>query len=329
MLTAVPGYQNPTDICNRALNHCGADHQLTLITDNSKNARLLSKVYARLRQAELRRNPWNFAIKRAMLRPVSTTTVLWTPPLYAVGTTYAANYVVSYDDGFGPRLYVSLTGANTGNTPGPASAFWDDYFGAQTCDPYAAAITFYPGEITVESNVVYMALVQTSKDPATTPTDWLAQGGTNAAFTIMYPLTAGPVDQTTTANVYILPYGYLRKATQNPKAAINSILGAPLSGRQSNDWLIEGNYLLTTDSAPIAFRYVADVSRVTKFDPMFAEAFASRIALEVCEPITQSTEKLTTISKIYHQFVVEARLVNGIEAGPEMPDEDDFITTRL
>jgi hypothetical protein len=65
-----------------------------------------------------------------------------------------------------------------------------------------------------------------------------------------------------------------------------------------------------------------------QFDPMFVEGFGSRIALETCEPITQSTEKLKAIAGEYKTFMGEARTVNAIEQGPTEPPEDDYITCR-
>src|ERR1017187_541250 len=108
----------PEDICNRALQHLGADHQITTLADNSKQARLLSGVYHKLRQAELRRDDWDFAIQRRVIYPITPTTQLWTPPTYAAGTTYPVGAVVLYNDGLGARLFLSTVGTNLGNTPG-------------------------------------------------------------------------------------------------------------------------------------------------------------------------------------------------------------------
>ncbi len=63
-------------------------------------------------------------------------------------------------------------------------------------------------------------------------------------------------------------------------------------------------------------------------DPMFCEGLSCRIAIEVCEPLTQSTSKLAGITAEYKQFMGDARQVNGIEVGPVEPTEDEFITCR-
>jgi len=327
MLT-VSSYTAPVDIANRALQHVGADHAMDSMTESGKNARVIGFCYNKLRQAELRRNDWNFAIKRRVLRALDTTVQQWTPAVYVPATTYAVGIVVSYDDGFGARYYISVKASNTGNTPGVTTA-WEDYFGQLTVDPWVAG-TYYAGDLVSVSTTVYLSLKSDNADLTSVGTSWVAQPGTTtlSALSILYPISSGPTSQSGTSNVYPLPYGFLREADQNPRAGQSSYRGAP-GGAIITDWLIEGQYLISDDFGPIVFRFVADVTNVPSMDPMFCEGLAAKVALEVCEPLTQSTEKLRTIAGEYGKMMVEARLVNGIEAGPEQSPEDDFITCRL
>ena len=79
----------------------------------------------------------------------------------------------------------------------------------------------------------------------------------------------------------------------------------------------------------IIHRFVADVHDVRRMDAMFCEGLACRIAMGVCETLTQSVSKLGAISTLYKQFMTEARIVNGIETGSEEPPEDDYIACRV
>jgi hypothetical protein len=143
-----------------------------------------------------------------------------------------------------------------------------------------------------------------------------------------YPIGAGPRQQATTRNIFRLPSGFLREAPQDPKRGIASYLGMP-SGLPQNDWTFEGDYIVTMDSSVIVLRFVADIQDVTLMDPMFCEGLGARLGLEICEPLTQSGTKLQTISQIYKTFMGDARVVNGIEAGPiEMP-LDDYLVCRI
>lgn len=60
--------QSVTDICNSALQRVGAASILD-ITANSPEARACSIAYDSNRRDELRKRPWNFAIKRVVLAP--------------------------------------------------------------------------------------------------------------------------------------------------------------------------------------------------------------------------------------------------------------------
>jgi hypothetical protein len=139
---------------------------------------------------------------------------------------------------------------------------------------------------------------------------------------IIYPLGTGPSTQATSRNIFLLPSGFLRIANQNPKPG-TPWLGGP-SGYTYNDWVLENGFLLSAETGPIPYRFVANVTDVARMDPMFCEMWAARIGLEVCEPLTQSTTKLGTIAKIYDEWHSKAVIANAIEQGPE-----DSPTTTL
>lgn len=59
-------------ICNRALQKLGAD-TIQALTDDTNRARALALAYEPVRDAELRRRRWRFAIKRVSLAALSST----------------------------------------------------------------------------------------------------------------------------------------------------------------------------------------------------------------------------------------------------------------
>jgi hypothetical protein len=383
MIAAPSGFQDPTDIGNRALTHMGADHKLDdLLTDQSKNQREIFGVYTKLRQAELRLNAWKWAIKRIVLRPLDVTSMQWTPAAWSNATTYRVGQVVSYDDGYGARLWVNVSPGNLNNAPSAGSLVWDDYVGQIVAGPYDSTIAYMPGDlvyvaqdvgtykvylsltaaneddpstvdaydatatykkgdIVVDASINYISLVDFNKGntpatsgtqwattTATDSTKWVEVGGTLAQMTILYPINAGPRSSATSLNAYPLPYNFLRKASQDPKAGSMSFLGAP-TNIMYDDWLIEGGFIVTQESQPIIFRFVADLTNVTRMDALFCEGFAARIARETCESITQSTAKLQAIGAAYSQFMRQARLVNGIEEGADEQPLDDWLACRI
>lgn len=223
--------------------------------------------------------------------------------LWLVGTTYAAAATVLGSDN---HLYTSTGSGNVGHNPvGNAGVNWTD------------------------GGVAPWGLQPNTQDDSMTGLNWLQLGtATISAIDILYPAGSGPLDQTATRNVFLLPNGFMREAPQDPKAGSSSFLGAP-SGLAYNDWVYGDGYLISREVEPICLRFAADVQDVSRMDSMFCELLAARIALEGNERVTQSSEKESVIGAKYKQFGGEARTVNGIEQGPTEPPEDDYLTTRI
>lgn len=425
---------SPVDISNRALQHVGA----TLIdstlgfTEDTKNVQQCSFVYGKLRQAELRRNAWRFAIRKTVLRPVDANTMLLAPALWSSATTYNPGAIVSDTAN---NFWSSTAAENLNNAPGNSSQ-WEQYFGALTVEPYdttgttayyagelvyvapgdgtysvyrslvssngevpgtadvySATTTYFKDQVVSFNSVNYISLVDlnTGNEPDLSPalfalgttyainntvgasdgkiytslangntghdptTDggvhWSTAGVLNKWSTVVngqtgslmwtqvpsaalsrllviYPIGTGPSIDNTTKNLFRLPNGYMREAPQDPKAGSTSFLGAP-SGIMYTDWELNGDYIVSRTSYPLMLRFVGDVTWVPAMDPMFCEGLACRVAMAVCEPLTQSGAKLQSIAAEYQRFMTEARMVNGIEEGASEPPEDDWIVCRL
>lgn len=316
-------FKTSTDIANRALQHVGA-RRITSLLDNSKAASEVNACYDGLREAELRRNVWVAATRRAVLRPIDTTTFLLNAPVYNTLTAYSVGAVVKDTSG---KLWQTPV-ATTGQTPGSDGSPWDLYCGPLTVSTYDATVAYFAGELVYQTDLhVYLSLLS-GNTVAPPSAGWVDLGtGANSALTILYPIGAGPSSQNATRNVFHLPANWLREAPQAPKEGAISWLGAE-SGMQASDWEYNSNYIVSAAVDLIVYRFVANVTGVAEFDAMFCEGLACRIGIEVCEPLTQSTEKLQGLEAMYKQFMSEARQVNAIEAGYVMPEVDDWIACR-
>jgi hypothetical protein len=293
-------------------------------------------VYASLTNSNVGNIPSSSATNWALMPVLSlasplpstgSTTPITSPVLeWQSGTTYGIGSFVMFNG----SEYLSLVANNTANYPN------------------AAASTSW---IIVTNGTLYMSLLDLNigNAPATSPLAWttsFTQGGGNqywmqiggASFpngvgltilgsNLFYPLGSGPASQTFSRNVFRLPAAFLREAPQDPKAGISSFLGAP-GNLYSNDWLYEGNYIVSMCATPIRLRFIADVADVTTMDDMFCEGLAARIGIEVCEPLTQSTEKIRTIGQAYDRFMGKAKLSNAILLGAKEPPLDDWIACR-
>ncbi|MDR3562045.1 MAG: hypothetical protein P4N59_11505 [Negativicutes bacterium] len=168
-------YQTPVDICNRALQQVGAT-RIVALTDDSKSAGECQFAYDKLRQSELRRNAWRFAIRQTALRPVNSlsaligqtpsssvplASMLLNPPVYSTAITYPLGAIVADANGV---LWQSQIPNNLGGTFGQN---WVEYFGSLQVNPYdtTGQTGYYPGELVYTASggqfSVFLALCYT------------------------------------------------------------------------------------------------------------------------------------------------------------------------
>ncbi len=229
------------------------------------------------------------------------------PAAWAIGTTYATgNKVYSPVNGL---IYSSVGNGNVGHDPSLDNG--TNWTNTNTLAPWTTVFTQGGG------NAQWMQ-IGGSASPS---------GVALATINITYPIGSGPWSQSSTRNLFKLPSGFLREASQDPKAGSQSWLGAP-SNSIYNDWLVESGYIVSGDRGVIIFRFVADIQDVTLMKSMFCEGLALRIGKEVCEPLTQSTAKIVTIIADYNKTMGEARIVNAIEEGSEESPLDDWLSCR-
>lgn len=257
------------------------------------------------------------------------------------GNTVAQEYVMTWNSGItydignhtvgsDGSVYISIQDNNLNKNPISQPTWWTV---ASTLIPPDLTIAdnqnYYAGEIVYVGRRVYISK-QSSNDGDPGGVKWLLLTGTPtlSAPNFIYPIGSGPSGQTSTKNAYRLPNGYLRQAPKDPKQGSVSFLGGP-SALPYDDWVIESNFITTRDSGVLLFRFAADISDPTQFDPMFVEGFAARLAADNCESLTQSNEKKDRAEKKYKEVMTEARIVNGIETGPTEAPEDEYIAVRI
>lgn len=219
-------------------------------------------------------------------------------------------------------------GMNIANTPSDDTAYWTRYFGTLTAELDDSTQSYSAGELVYDSsNVVYLSKISSNTDVPPTANWRILVGATLSLLSLIYPVGAGPLTQSNTRNVFMLPNGFLRQAPDDPSAGKTSIRGYPTNS-PIRDWVFENDFITSSEVGPLLLRFCADIADPTLFDAMFVEGFACRIAEEVVERLTQSTAKLQMITAAYNKIMGEARTVNGIETGPIAPPIDDFIACR-
>src|SRR5216684_2039227 len=228
------------------------------------------------------------------------------PLPWAVGTTYAITNKVGGSDGV---IYQSVGSGNIGHDP--TLDIGTNWTNTGILTPWTR--TFVGGS---------------GSDK------WLQIGGKEfpsgvglATLNIVYPIGSGPSTQSSSRNVFLLPAGFLRRAPQVQKIGIPSISGP--SGISYDDWLIEGEYIISGDTGPIPLRFVANITDVSRMHTMFCEGVAARIAFAICDVITQRDGQFQLVAKVYAEWKTEASTFDGIENQFTDDPDDDLISVRL
>lgn len=83
-----------------------------------------------------------------------------------------------------------------------------------------------------------------------------------------------------------------------------------------SDYDMDGTYFYCNSDTELAISYIYKVTDTTKFDVLFDEALASRLAYELCETFSQSNTKKAEALQNYSDQIRWARRTNAIERGP-------------
>lgn len=114
---------------------------------------------------------------------------------------------------------------------------------------------------------------------------------------------------------------------------INAYYPAPdlsdLISSSGQEYVLEGGKILTRSSGVLNLRYLARIESTALFDPSFDEAFASLLAYNVCEALTQSDAKKNAALRDYRMALMDAIRANAIENPPESIADTTWITVRL
>lgn len=128
--------------------------------------------------------------------------------------------------------------------------------------------------------------------------------------------------------LYQLPTDCLRVVQVNDTWVVPG-LADYTSGPDSEPYKITGRRIETDIGAPLKLRYIKRVTDPAQFDAAFVEVFASDLADQVCEALTQSNTKREATRAVLRQSLLEAVRSNAIELPPEAIPDDSWILSRL
>jgi len=94
------------------------------------------------------------------------------------------------------------------------------------------------------------------------------------------------------------------------------------------DWEVKGRKIFTNDGPTLNLDYVDDITDVTQFDPLFYLALAQKMAIAMCEEITQSNSKQATIFQKWKETMADAKSSNAFETPPIDGVEGSWLLSR-
>lgn len=114
---------------------------------------------------------------------------------------------------------------------------------------------------------------------------------------------------------------------------VNDTYGGPDMSDYRNepiaDYSLEGNKILTNFNAPLKLRYISRVEDTTEWDSMFVEALACRLAMEMCEDLTQSNTKRELAQAEYTAMLRSAIRASSIEQPAQAMPDNSWMLSRL
>lgn len=93
------------------------------------------------------------------------------------------------------------------------------------------------------------------------------------------------------------------------------------------DWVKEGDQILINQDV-IYMKYIKDVSDTTKFSPGFVQAFAARLAADMCVAFTSDPDLFATYWQLYLNKLEEAGAVDGMQGKQRSLQSNQLIGVR-
>lgn len=94
-----------------------------------------------------------------------------------------------------------------------------------------------------------------------------------------------------------------------------------------DDFMIESGLLLT-NAEPAQIIYTRTVTDEADFDPLFVDAFATKLAAKIVQPITGSTEKVQSLNTLFINALQDAQLADSAEGQADPVVNDPWLEAR-
>lgn len=96
----------------------------------------------------------------------------------------------------------------------------------------------------------------------------------------------------------------------------------------AEDYCIEGKQVLSNDTS-IDLKYVSGTALEGDLDPLLCDAIATRLAWDICYPITQSLSLKESLEQDLRKAVQKAKVADAQDEPADVVEAEEFLLSRL
>jgi hypothetical protein len=107
------------------------------------------------------------------------------------------------------------------------------------------------------------------------------------------------------------------------------LLVRAIHGEECAGWEVEGTRVITTAAAPLRHTYTARVTNPGAFDTLFVDAFATRLAADLCVQLTENTARAQGLLQLFQVKLDEARRCDAREGQAQREQRGTWLDARF
>lgn len=94
------------------------------------------------------------------------------------------------------------------------------------------------------------------------------------------------------------------------------------------DYVVEGRYILTDESAPLRIRYIYRNQDYGSWPATARKAMSAKLAMETAHSLTKKASFVQLAEAMYAKYMMEAKRVDGLQGTAERPSSQTVINVR-
>jgi hypothetical protein len=98
---------------------------------------------------------------------------------------------------------------------------------------------------------------------------------------------------------------------------------------EAEKWVVEGRQILTDMGDPIFVKYTRLETDTARFDALFVDALAARIASDIAVQLSESVSRSQGLWQVYQSKILEARRRDAQEGQPENLPQGGWLDARM